>query len=137
MAIVAQRTEPNASMKNDKSSAGAEATRIRADSRAETMRPDIAVAVAAGANGPAEIAAYLNKEGIQTPGGGRWHAQTVRRTTRRLAALGYKEFEIRSRSDAQRTRAAVRRKREAAERAAFRAKYMKAQGITISKSASP
>ena len=54
-----------------------------ATARAETLRPQIEFALKDGASLRAAAEA-LNARGIESPGGGRWHAPSLLRAARRL-----------------------------------------------------
>lgn len=63
----------------------AAANRAETVSFAETVRPAIALARQEGAETLAEIAAHLNRHGVQSREGGAWHPMSVRRAISRLA----------------------------------------------------
>jgi len=62
---------------------GAKANRDAALMRVEVLRPYIEFALKGGA-ALREAAATLNQRGIQSPGGGRWHAPSLLKAARRL-----------------------------------------------------
>ena len=83
---------------------GAEKTRHKADSHALAVLPAIDVALEAGPAGLAEIADWLNRNGVPTARGGVWRPETVRRTLHRLADLGHASLAPRSRRAGQSAR---------------------------------
>jgi Recombinase len=63
---------------------GALASRQAADSRARALASTIRELMAAGFTSPQSLAAELNRKGIPTAQGGRWHYNTVVRMLSRL-----------------------------------------------------
>jgi Recombinase len=66
---------------------GASANRRAADAHALTLLPTIQKLMAAGFVSHRGLANELNRRGIPTAAGGRWHRNTVLRMLRRLEAL--------------------------------------------------
>jgi hypothetical protein len=62
---------------------GAKANKTAALERTEGLRPQIEFALKAGAS-LRKAAKSLNERGIESPGGGRWHAPSLLKAARRL-----------------------------------------------------
>ena len=55
-----------------------------ADAFAQSVRPELFAAMTEGSRRPTAVARKLNEKGVLTAGGGKWHAQTVKRVLERL-----------------------------------------------------
>ena len=53
----------------------------------EALRPIVDVGIAAGATSPTALALYLNKRGVPSRNGGRWHPSNASRLLYRLASI--------------------------------------------------
>lgn len=96
---------------------GAEKTRDKANAHALAVLPAIDAAFESGVAGLAEIANWLNINGVPTTRGSVWRNETVRRVLNRLARLGCPSLASRSCSAGQSGRWKSPRLREEARKA--------------------